>query len=100
MRYTLCADDVAARLNGANISQLSPETYLPQVERRMRSFVTWTSIKTEHGNGSWSFDPEHRLVTVVTQHGRKCTQLGGLPLEYLIKLLMRELAGSRLPDAY
>jgi hypothetical protein len=66
----------------------------------MRKFVTWTSIKTEHGNGSWSFDPEHRLVTVVAQHGRKCTQLGGLPLEYLIKLLMRELAGSRLPDAY
>ena len=23
-----------------------------------------------------------------------------LPLEYLVKLLMRELAGSRLPDAY
>ena len=24
-----------------------------------RKFVTWTATKTEHGNGSWSFDHEH-----------------------------------------
>jgi hypothetical protein len=40
------------------------------------------------------------LVTVVTQHGKKCTQLGGLPLEYLLGVLMRELAAEQLPDAY
>ena len=100
VRHAVRADDVAPCLNGAKLPKLSSQARLPQIERRMRKFVTWTSIKTEHINGSWSFDPEHRLVAVVTQHGRKCTQLGGLPLEYLIKLLMRELAGSRLPDAY
>ena len=57
-----------------------------------RRFVTWHSSKNQWGNGSWSFDPEHRLVTVVTQHGRKCTQLGGLPLEYLVNVLIRELS--------
>ena len=49
---------------------------------------------------AWSFDPDGRLVTVVTQHGKKCTQLGGLPLEYLLGVLMRELAAEQLPDAY
>jgi hypothetical protein len=60
----------------------------------------WHSIKNEHGNGSWSFDPDGCLVTVVTRYGKKCTQLGGLPLEYLVGVLMRELAAGQLPDAY
>jgi hypothetical protein len=66
----------------------------------MRRFVVWHTIKNENGNGSWSFDPDGRLVTVVTQHGKKCTQLGGLPLEYLIGVLMRELRAEQLPDTY
>ena len=57
-----------------------------------RPFVVWNRLACEHGNASWSFDQEHRLVTVVSQHGsKKCTQLGGLPLEYLVMRLVREL---------
>jgi hypothetical protein len=66
----------------------------------MRRFVVWHTIKNEDGNGSWSFDPDGCLVCVVTRYGKKCTQLGGLPLEYLVGVLMRELAAGQLPDAY
>jgi hypothetical protein len=66
----------------------------------MRKAVVWNLIRNEYGNGSWSFDEDHRLVTVVTAHGKKCTQLGGLPLEHLVNVLMREIRGEALPDAY
>ena len=65
----------------------------------MRKFITWHNLKCEHGQCSWSID-EQNLVTVVTQHGRKCTQLGSMPLEFLVTRLMRELKAEQYPDAY
>ena len=59
-----------------------------------KNFVTWNTIKNEHGSGSWSFNPDGRVVTVVTANGKKATQLGGLPLECLINILMRELSAD------
>ena len=63
-----------------------------------RKFIVWSAIKNEHGNGSWSLDND--LLTVVTKDGRKCTQLGSMPVEFLATRLMRELVAEQYPDAY
>jgi hypothetical protein len=65
----------------------------------MRKAVVWHIIKNEFGTGSFCLD-EHNLLTVVTQHGKKCTQLGAMPIEFLATRLMREIRGEALPDAY
>jgi len=62
----------------------------------MRKFVTWTAIKTEHGQGSWCIDCG--MVRVVTQHGTKAAQIGGLPPDFLARLLMKELRYEHGPD--
>ena len=59
-------------------------------------FVTWHSLKNEFGNGSWAvFDG---MVTVRTPDGTKSAQIGGMPPEYLARVLMRELFYEQRPD--
>jgi len=58
----------------------------------MRKFVTWHNLKSEAGNGSWAiFDG---MVTVCTPDGTKSAPIGDVPPEYLVKVLMRQLAGE------
>ena len=58
----------------------------------MRKFVTWNNLRNEYGNGSWCIDGG--MVTVRTPDGSKSAQIGGMPPEYLAKVLMRELAAE------
>ena len=60
-----------------------------------RKFVTWTAIRTEHGNGSWCIDGG---MVKVTPHGTKAAQIGGLPPDFLARVLMRELFYEQQPD--
>jgi len=83
----------------------TPETYrnfhrkieMPDLGiRLMRKFVTWHNLKNEAGNGSWAiFDG---MVTVRTPDGTKSAQIGGMPPEYLARVLMRELFYEQQPD--
>jgi len=61
-----------------------------------RRFVTWTSMKNEHGTGSWAVIDG--ILTVRTAHGTKSAQIGGMPPEYLARVLMRELFYEQRPD--
>src|SRR5262249_24083978 len=45
--------------------------------------------RNEFGNGSWCIDGG--MVRVRTPDGTKSAQIGGMPPEYLAKVLMREL---------
>ena len=54
-----------------------------------RSFVTWTYLTCEYGNGSWAVIDG--LLTVRTPNGSKTTQLGGSSPESLARILMWEL---------
>ena len=56
----------------------------------MKRFVTWNSLQTEHGSGSWAVIDG--MLTVRTANGTKSTQLGGMNPEGLTRILMRELA--------
>ena len=54
-----------------------------------RKRVTWNSIQTEHGNGSWAV-VDRRLI-VRTEVGTKTMDPGKVPPEFLVADLMREL---------
>jgi hypothetical protein len=58
----------------------------------MRKFVTWHTLRNEYGNGSWAVIDG--MVTVRTPDGTKSAQIGGIPPEYLARVLMRELAAE------
>src|SRR5262249_25114844 len=63
----------------------------------MRRFIVWDTIRTEHGQGSWCIDGG--MVKVVTPYGRKAAQIGGLPPDFLARLLIKELRYEHGPDA-
>jgi hypothetical protein len=60
-----------------------------------RKFITWHTIRNEWGTGSWSLDDN--LLTVVTAHGKKATQLGWHPPDLLARILMREINHENAP---
>jgi hypothetical protein len=60
-----------------------------------RRFVVWHSMKNEYGQCSWSLDDN--LLTVVTAHGKKATQLCWHPPDLLARILMREIASENAP---
>ncbi len=57
----------------------------------MRRFVVWHRLHCEWGSCSWALHDDD-ILTVVTAHGSKSTQLGGMPAEALARILMREIA--------
>jgi hypothetical protein len=52
-------------------------------------------MKNEYGQCSWSLDDN--LLTVVTAHGKKATQLCWHPPDLLARILMREIASENAP---
>ncbi len=57
----------------------------------MRRFVIWNKLQCEYGSCSWAVHDDH-ILTVVTAHGSKSTQLGNSHPDGLARLLMSELA--------
>jgi hypothetical protein len=62
-----------------------------------RKFVIWNTMKNEFGNGSWAI-VEGTMVTVRTATGTKSAQIGGMPPDFLARVLMRELFYEQQPD--
>ena len=59
----------------------------------MRIFITWHTLHTEYGSGSWAVIDG--MLTVRTANGSKTAWLGGMSGETLATVLMRELAQER-----
>lgn len=61
-----------------------------------RNFTVWHNMQSEHGQCSWSLSDKdtYPILTVVTPHGQKSTQLGSHPAELLARILMREIYGQ------
>ena len=63
----------------------------------MRRFISWCSIHTEHGSGSWAVIDD--TLTVRCANGTKSVQLGGSSPASIALSLLRELANERPEDA-
>ena len=56
-----------------------------------REYITWHSLRCEHGNCSWGVTHDGMLM-VRTHLGTKCTQLGGSSPDMLARVLMKEIS--------
>ena len=63
----------------------------------MRRFISWCSIHTEHGTGSWAVIDD--TLTVRSANGTKSVQLNGSSPASMALSLLRELANERPEDA-
>lgn len=59
----------------------------------MRKFITWNTLHTEHGSGSWAVIDD--MLTVRTADGTKTAVVGGMAPSVLARILMRELSQDR-----
>jgi len=55
----------------------------------MKRFITWQNHQSEDGQYSWAI--VDNMVCVRTQHGQKCTQIGGSPPDWIARVLAKEL---------
>ena len=59
-----------------------------------RRFVTWNTLKCEHGSGSWSV--VDGMLTVITADGTKSAHVGSTgSCEALARLLMWEMKNEQ-----
>jgi hypothetical protein len=63
----------------------------------MRRFISWVSMHTEYGSGSWAVIDD--TLTVRTANGTKSEQLNGRTPAAIARALMCELANERPEDA-
>jgi hypothetical protein len=63
----------------------------------MRRFISWVSIHTDHGSGSYAVIDD--TLTVRTANGTKSVPLNGCTPASVARILMRELSIERPEDA-
>ena len=63
----------------------------------MRRFISWCSIHTDFGSGSWAVIDD--TLTVRCANGTKSVQLGDSSPASMAQILLRELATERPEDA-
>jgi hypothetical protein len=55
-----------------------------------REWTIWNNCQSEDGQYSWAI--VSNMVCVRTQHGQKCTQVGGSPPDWIARVLAKELS--------